>query len=314
MTTGPPPSTRHVYRDYLARSLADDRRLVCLDADTGAFAGTELGGAARRCLNLGVAEQHIMGVAAGLAACGWEPFVNTMACFGAGRAGDAIKVDIAYNALPVRIVATHGGLSAAHFGPTHHALEDLGFMRTLPNMTVVVPGDAAGLPALLDQVRACPGPVYVQLGRSASPDLPVRTAGPVLGRLQVLRDGGDVVIVGTGPAAVAASLRAADLLATGGITAGVLHAHTLKPFDTTTLVGSATRARLVVTVEEHWRSGGLGSTVAEVLAETTPRRVERIGVPDAFVTRVGTHAELLDDAGLSAERIAARIRVVLTGC
>ncbi|MFF5261713.1 transketolase family protein [Actinomadura viridis] len=303
--------TRHAYRDHLVATMAADPRVVCLDGDTGLFADVHFGSARERYFNLGIAEHNMMGVAAGLAAAGQIPYVHTMATFATTRAVEAVKIDIAYNALGVRIVGTHGGLAAGHLGPTHQALEDLAVMRALPNMTVVVPGDADATVSLIRQLADWPGPAYVRLGRKPTPPLPTGVSDPVLGRLQPLREGDDVLIVCTGPLPTLRSCQAAVALDAGGISTAVLNAHTLKPFDTVTLLRYLDRAALVVTVEEHWRTGGLGAAVTEALTETEPRRVLRIGVPDTFVPVVGTHEELLDGVGISAEGIAERIRLGL---
>ncbi|MGC5033776.1 transketolase family protein [Micromonospora sp. DT229] len=310
-------ATRTAYRDHLVRMMADDPRIVCLDTDTGLFAGVDFGAAASRYVNLGIAEQNLMGMAAGLAASGWRPYVNTMATFASTRAVEAVKVDIAYNALPVRIVATHAGVSAGHLGPTHHCLEDLAVMRTLPNMTVVVPGDAPAVPDLLTQLATLPGPAYVRLGRKATPDLPAAARRPLVGQLQTLLPDGEVLIVSCGPQPTLRALAAAELLSAGGpttppVAARVVQAHTVQPFDVDGLLRHAADVRLVVTVEEHWRTGGLGSTVAEILAERLPRRLLRLALPDAFVATVGSPDELLDHAGLSPEGIAAAITAAET--
>ncbi|WP_220182805.1 transketolase family protein [Sphaerisporangium album] len=307
-------ATRTVYRDALVERMGADPTAVCLDTDTGLFSGVDFGDAAARYLNLGIAEHTLMGVAAGMAASGWRPYVNTMAAFAGARALEAVKIDIAYNALPVRIMATHSGVSAGHLGPTHHALEDLAVMRVLPNMTVVVPADGASTTALLGQVADLPGPAYVRLGRKPTPSLPEDTPPPVLGRIQRLRDGGEVVLVCAGPLPVLAALEAAGTLAAeDGLDVGVLHAHTLKPFDTGTLTAATAGARLVVTVEEHWPSGGLGSAVAEELAEHAPRPLLRIAMPDRFVDTVGGQERLMADNGITAEGVAARVRARLAG-
>ncbi len=303
-------TAREAYRDHVVGRLAANPRQLCLDTDTGLFSGVDFGASAPRYLNLGIAEQNLMGAAAGLAAAGWVPYVNTMATFAATRAAEFVKIDIAYNALPVRIVATHGGVAAGHLGPTHQALEDVALMRALPNMTVVVPGDVNGLLSLLAQTDALPGPVYLRLGRKAEPLLPPGDA-PVLGRLQSMRAGHDVVIVSTGPFPVARSLGAAEALAVDGISVAVLQAHTVKPFDANGLLAYAAGAALVVTAEEHWRSGGVGSAVAEILAEHAPTPVIRLGLPDEFCTAVAGQAELLDRAGLTAVGIAHAIRRAL---
>ena len=304
------PATRHAYRDQLVRLMADDQRLVCLDSDTGLFGGVDFGAATARYLDLGIAEQTLMGVAAGMAAAGWLPFVNTMATFASTRALEAVKIDIAYNAVPVRIVATHGGVSAGHLGPTHHALEDLAVMRTLPNFTVVVPVDARATESIVRQAARLPGPVYLRLGRKATPPVPGLPL-PVLGRIQRLLPGRQVVLISCGPLPTTAAAGAAGLLAADGIEAGVLHAHTLAPFDTATLAGAVGDAELVVTVEEHWRTGALGSAVAETLCEIAPRRLLRIGLPDRFVDVVGTPEQILEHHQVSPAGVAGRVRAEL---
>ena len=165
-------ATREAYRDCLLPLLSRHPELMCLDTDTGLFSAEHATAAGEQYLNLGIAEHNLMGMAAGLAACGRIPFVNTMAAFAASRALEAIKIDIAYNRLPVRIMATHGGLAAGHLGPTHQALEDLAVMRVLPDMTVVVPADAAATEAFVEQSLDLPGPLYVRLGRKPTPPLP----------------------------------------------------------------------------------------------------------------------------------------------
>ncbi len=295
-----PRATRDAYRDLMAQLLAREEKWVCLDSDTGLFNGVDFEDAARRYVNLGIAEQNLMGAAAGLARDGWVPFVNTMATFASSRAVESVKIDIALNNLPVRIVATHAGLAAGHLGSTHHCLEDLAVMRLLPNMTVLVPADAASTEELIRQSAAIPGPVYVRLGRKATAPVPETEAPVRLGHAQVLAEGGDVVLVACGPHPVLMALEAAGELAAHGIGATVLNMHTIKPFDSRTLLAAAHGARGVVTVEEHWRSGGLGSLVAETLADSDrPLGVRRIGVDDRFVSGNGNQDYLLDQAGIT---------------
>ncbi|MET9956195.1 transketolase C-terminal domain-containing protein [Streptomyces sp. NPDC006339] len=303
-------ATREAYRDTLLPLLARHPELICLDSDTGLFSADHAAAAGEQYVNLGIAEHNLMGMAAGLAACGRIPFVNTMAAFAASRALEAIKIDIAYNRLPVRIMATHGGLAAGHLGPTHQALEDLAVLRVLPGMTVVVPADAAATEAFVEQSLDVPGPLYVRLGRKPTPPLP-EAPPPVIGTAQTLRRGGDVVLAACGPYPVLACLAAADALAGHGIEATVLNVHTLRPFDTETLVAAARPAPLVVTVEEHWRSGGLGGAVAEVLAEHAPTRVLRLGMPDRFVDTVGNQEHLVTHYDLTAERVVRTVRTAL---
>jgi transketolase len=300
---------RQVYRDVLAELMAHDERVVCLDTDTGLFSGTDFGLAASRYVNLGIAEHVLMGSAAAMAADGWIPFVNTMAAFAGSRAVEAVKIDIAYNELPVRIAATHGGMSAGHLGPTHHALEDLAIMRVLPGMTVVVPADAEQTAAFLTQSMDLPGPLYLRLGRKATPELPVRGPAPVIGRIQPLRPGGDVLVAGCGPHPLVAALAAAEELAGWGIAVGVVNVHTIKPFDAETFLEAAAGVSLVVAVEDHWRTGGLGSAIAEVLTEfgASPP-LARVGVRDRFSESAGDHEYLLDRYGVSSSAVATRIR------
>ena len=291
-------ATREAFRDALVSLMEVEERLVCIDTDSGLFKDVDFGAAAERYVNIGIAEANLMGMAAGLAASGWIPFVNTMAGFAATRVLEHVKIDLAYNALPVRIAATHSGLSSGHFGPTHQSLEDVAVMRTFPNMTVLVPADAAQTASLVTQSVGLPGPVYLRLGRKATP--PIEAEPPVLGRLQRLRSGDDAVLVAAGPLPVAAALEAADELGAEGISAAVYNAHTIKPLDGEALAEAVADASLVVTVEDHWRTGGLGGAVAETLAELAPRRVLRVGIPDTFSKTVGGHEFLLRHHGVHA--------------
>ncbi|GGN74845.1 transketolase [Streptomyces albiflavescens] len=303
-------SAREVYRDTVAELLPREERLVVLDSDTGLFGGVDFGDGTDRYLNLGIAEHTLMGAAAGLAREGRIAVVNTMAAFAASRALEAVKLDIALGELPVVIAATHSGVSAGHLGPTHHALEDLASMRVLPHMTVVVPGDPAQTTELLCQALALGGPVYLRLGRGATPALPADAEPPRLGKAQILRRGGDITLAACGPYPVLAALEAAELLAADGISANVLHLHTVKPLDTPALLGALGDQRHLITVEEHWAAGGFGSAVAEELG-ALPVRVHRVAMPDAFVPVAGSQRQLLEQGGVSAQSIAARARRAL---
>jgi transketolase len=306
-----PAATRQAYHDRLLTLMATHPRVVCVDTDTGLFTAADATAAGDRYVDLGIAEHTAMGVCAALAAQGWMPFVNTMATFASTRALEAVKINIAQNGLPVRIMASHGGVAAGHFGPTHYALEDLAVMRTLPHMTVVVPADAAAAASVVDQAADLDGPVYVRLGRKPTPGLPGDPPPPRIGQIQPLRDGDEVLIVCCGPHPVLESLAAAAELGRGGVAAGVLNAHTLKPFDGETLLTRAAPAALVVTVEEHQAAGGLGGAVAEMLAESLPRRLLRIGLPEALAPVCGSPEYILKRHGLDAGQIAARVRAAL---
>lgn len=300
---------RVAYRDLLIRLMAADPRVYCLDTDTGLFAGADFGPAAGRYINLGIAEHNLMGVAAGLAASGKIPFVNTMATFATTRALEAVKIDIAYNRLPVRIVATHGGLAAGHLGPTHHSLEDLAIMRTLPGFTVVVPADSQAAEEAVLQTLDLPGPAYIRLGRSATP--PIDRGPTTVGQAQRLRDGSDLAIFSCGPYPALAALGAAEQLASHGIDATVINMHTVKPLDTAAVLAEARRMPALITVEEHWRAAGFGGLIAETLCDLAPTRLTRIGMPETFAELAGDQPFLLEHYRISHKEITAAALALL---
>ncbi|MET9499403.1 transketolase C-terminal domain-containing protein [Streptomyces sp. NPDC006552] len=310
----PPRPNREVYRDELLGLMRADPRVVCLDSDTGLFNPVDWAELAPRYVNVGIAEQNLMGVAAGLAATGRRPFVNTMATFATTRALESVKLDVARTALPVRIAATHSGLAAGHLGATHHSLEDLAVMRLLPNMTILVPADAEQTRTMVRAADALPGPVYLRLGRGATPALPPGVEPAVPGRAQTLRRGTDVTLVATGPYPVLRALEAADRLAAEGVSARVLNMHTIKPLDEEALLAAARTTAGLVTVEEHWVRGGLGSAVAEVVSGARPcAPVLRVGVADAFAVGSGGHEHLLARNGITTEAILDRAHRLLAG-
>ncbi|WP_212995800.1 transketolase family protein [Winogradskya consettensis] len=299
-------ATRDVYRRTLLDLARRDPLVFCVDTDTGGLEttfGTELPG---RYINVGIAEANLMGVSAGLAATGLRPYAHTLSGFAAARACEQLKVDIAGNNLPVRVVVTHGGLSSGHYGPTHHAVDDLAILRTMPNLTIVVPADAAETEQAVLATADLPGPVLIRLGRAATPLVHDTVPEFVPGRAAQLRDGDDVTIVATGPHPVLMALRAHDELAALGISARVLNMHTIKPLDTAALLRAARETAGIVTVEDHLVIGGLGAAVCEVVTQDAPVRVRRIGVPDRFIDRVGDEHDLLVAAGVSTERIVAQ--------
>lgn len=296
-------AAREVYRRTLQALASRDPRLFCLDTDMG---GLEDGfGAAlpAQYLDLGIAEANAMSVAAALAAAGKIPFVNTMATFAATRACEQVKIDIAYNNLPVKIVASHAGLAAGHLGPTHHALEDLAIMRALPNMTVIVPADAAETAKAVEAAVSLPGPVYIRLGRKPTALVYHADYEFEVGRAVVLRPGADVTIVAAGPLPVLAALEAHARLSERRVSARVLNLHTLKPLDVGSLVAAARETQGLVTVEEHSIIGGVGGAVAEAVSQYAPARVLRIGIPDTFCDVVGNQVELLEAYGVDSDRV-----------
>jgi transketolase len=303
--------TRVLFRELLVELAEEDERIVCVDSDMG---GLEDGFGATfpsRYFNVGIAEANMTGVAAGLAASGYIPFVHAISSFAAARACEQLKIDVASNCLPVRIVATHAGLSAGHYGPTHHALEDIAIVRALPNMTLVVPADGVETEAAVRAVADLPGPAYLRLGRKPTPILHNEPMTFELGRAVQLRDGDDAAIVATGPWPVRFALDAAETLAADGVEARVLDLHTVKPLDVEALVEAAETTCGIVTVEDHVVTGGVGGAVCEAVAATAPCRVLRVGAADRFLDDVGDELDLLERAGVSAERVVEAVRTIV---
>jgi len=296
---------REVYRKTLQELAERDARIWCVDSDTGNFEDTFATALPGQYVNLGIAEANLMSVAAALAAAGKIPFVNTMATFATGRAFEQIKLDVAYNNVPVKIVGTHGGTSAGHLGPTHQALEDLALMRVLPNMTVMVPADAAEAAKAVEKAAYLPGPVYIRLDRKATPVVYDQDYDFVPGQAVTLLSGRDVTIVATGAYPVVFALEAARRLTDLGVSVRVLNVHTLKPLDVEAVGRAARETRGLVTVEDHSVIGGLGSAVAEAVAEHCPAPVRRVGVRDRFCDQVGGHLELLAACEVTPERVMA---------
>lgn len=306
-------AAREVYRRCLTEAAAHDPSIFCLDSDTGGLETTFGERLPGQYVNVGIAEANLMGVAAGMAATGLRPYAHTFASFATTRACEQVKVDIAGNSLPVRIVATHAGLSAGHYGPTHHAIEDIAIMRTLPSMTIVVPADAAETEYAVRHTLDLPGPLYLRLGRA---ETPLVYTGPYdfrLGRAATLLTGSDVTIVAAGPYPVLAAREAGLALARSGVSAAVLNMHTIKPVDRPALLRAARQTRGIVTVEDHVLAGGLGAAVCEVVAAEHPCPVRRIGVPDGHLDRVGAETDLLRACGVTADAVAAAALAIVRG-
>jgi transketolase len=263
-----------------------------------------------RFYNLGIAEQNMFSVAAGLATCGYTPYVSTFASFAALLCAEHVRTDLAYPGLPVRILAHHAGVSMGFYGTSHHATEDIALMRAIPGLTVVSASDASALRALLRATIDTPGPVYLRLGRGR--ERPVHDDDVTLlpGRMHRLRDGRDLTIIGTGLGTYAA-VEAAALLSQEGIEARVLDALWLKPLDADQVVDSARETGAILTVEEHSTVGGLGGAVSEILCdagEAVP--FVRHGMPDDYAL-VAPPTHLYRHYGLTGEGVAARARDLL---
>jgi transketolase len=256
-----------------------------------------------RFVNVGIAEQSLVDVAVGLAYSGKIPFVNAFAFLFATRALEMIRTHLCYGNANVKLMAAYAGLSDSFNGPTHNSISDVAIMRSLPKMTVVVPGDTVALARLLPQVAEWQGPVYFRMNRNDVPLVFDESYAPVIGRAVALRPGSDVTIICNGMM-VSRSLAAADLLAGEGISAAVLEMHTVKPLDTEAIIAAAEATGALVTAEEHSIVGGLGGAVAETITDTCPVPLKRVGVPDRF-TETGPYHAILDRYGLSVAHVVA---------
>jgi transketolase len=294
---------REIYRRTLLELARADRRIFCLDSDMGGLETAFQVELPQQYVDLGIAEANMVTIAAALARAGKIPFVNTMAAFASQRAYEQIKIDVAYNNVPVRIVATHAGLAAAHLGPTHHAQQDLAAMRALPNMLVLTPADAAETVKMIAAATYRPEPVYIRLGRRPTALVYHADYAFTIGRAVELRPGDDITIVAAGAYPVLDALAAHEQLAAQGIGARVLNMHTIKPLDLAAIVAAAEQTGGIVTVEDHSVIGGLGGAVAEALAEHAPAPLRRVGIVDAFCDQAGEHRELLEMNGVSAAQV-----------
>lgn len=305
-------ATRDGYGEALIELGASNRNVWVLTGDLGeSMRCTDF--AAQypdRFLDVGVAEQNLMGVAAGLALTGKVPFVSSFAVFSPGRNWDQLRVSVCYSRANVKIAGGHAGLLTGPDGATHQALEDIAITRVLPHMTVVVPCDALQAKQATLALATINGPAYIRLTREPMPQLVTHNMPFDLGHIQILRDGHDVTLIGTGPVLYEA-LKASDMLATMGIDAAVLNLHTIKPIDTSTLVKYARETGAFVTIEDHQIHGGMGSAVAECIVEQFPVPIEFVGVHDSF-GQSGTAQNLYEYYGLTAQQIVIAAKKSLT--
>ena len=307
-------ATRESYGRALAE-LGDKYDFLVLDADLAAATKTGMFKKKfpERFFDCGIAEGNMMSVAAGIAATGKTVFASSFAMFAAGRAFEQVRNSIGYPHLNVKIGATHAGITVGEDGATHQCNEDIALMRTIPGMTVICPADATEAYAAVEAAITTDGPMYMRFGRYAVPDLTPELVPDYkfeLGKGVVYREGSDVTIVATGYM-VHLALEASDMLKAEGIDAGVINIHTIKPIDKSLLIDAARKSGAIVTAEEHNIIGGLGSAVAEVVAEGCPVPVIRVGVEDAY-GRSGQVPELLEIYGLTSKNIADKARVAVS--
>ena len=304
-------ATRAGYGETLVELVGEGLDIMAVEADLSGSTTTNKLGKAHpdRLVNVGIAEQNMIDVAAGLALAGKTVFTGSFAAFGTGRCYDQIRNTVCYGELDVKVAPTHAGVTVGPEGGSHQMLEDVSLMRGLPGMRVLVPADYTAAKQAIRIAAQTPGPFYVRLGRAKVPQVYEEGFELELGRAYVLREGDDVTLVANG-VEVAEALQAAEQLASQGISAEVIDAFSVKPFDKETLLASVRKTGCVVSCEEHSTVGGLGSAVADIIGENCPVPLERVGVRDEFGTS-GDPSELLAEYGLDAAGIVEKAKKVL---
>jgi transketolase len=303
-------------RDAFGKALVDlgaqNERVVVIDADLASSTKANMFEDAypERFFQMGVTEQNVMGVAAGLATMGFVPFADTFACFATKRALDQIRISIAQPRLHVIVIGAYANLFVGKSGKTHQAHQDVAIMRAMPNMTVVAPGDGVEARKAVFAVAEHDGPVYLRLTRDPCPVVFDDDYDFRIGPAAVVREGGDVTIMTTG-IMLGRAVEAAEALQAEGIDVRILHVPTLKPLDVEAIVAAAEKTGLVVTAEEHTVIGGLGGAVAETLGEHRPTPMKRVGIADVYSESASNDA-LIEKYGLTSHHIADAARTLLT--
>jgi transketolase len=303
-------SSRAVCRQAQLEVARVDGRLFSIEGDLdtcGVPFQRELPG---RFLQIGIAEGDLVGTAVGLARRGKIPFVNTFAVFLSMRACEQVRVEVAYHRANVKLVGYYAGISAGFAGPTHHCLQDLAILRSLPNLVILSPADAVETYKATWAAAAHDGPVYLRVGRAETPQVYFGDYELTIGKAVVLADGDDLALLATGNQMVAEAVTAAARLREAGIGARVVNVHTVKPLDREAVVAAAATGA-VVTVEDHSVLGGLGGAVAELLAQEAPAPLVRVGVDDRFCEIVGSSEKMMPLYGLDATAIVAAARRAL---
>lgn len=304
-------ATRQAYGEALVEIGEKNKDLIVMDADLSKSTMTAAFSKAypERFFNMGIAEQNMYGVAAGLAASGKTVVASTFAMFAAGRAFEIIRNSIGYPKLNVKICATHAGVTVGEDGASHQAIEDISLMRSIPGMTVLNPSDGASAKKAIEAAIEMKGPCYVRLGRAAVPVIYDEDMDFQIGRGITVRDGGDVTVIATG-IMVNEAMIAAEQLAGEGISVRVIDMHTIKPIDKEIIVKAAKETKGIVTAEEHSIIGGLGSAVAEVTSVECPAKIRMIGIQDRF-GQSGKPAQLMEEYEITAADIVKACRELL---
>ena len=304
-------ATRAGYGETLVELVDEGYDIMAVEADlSGSTTTAKIAQAdSWRLVNVGIAEQNMIDVAAGLSLAGKIVFTGSFAAFGTGRCYDQIRNTVCYAGLNVKIAPTHAGVTVGPDGGSHQMLEDISLMRGLPGMNVLVPADYWAAKQAVRIAATVPGPFYIRLGRAKVPAIYDATTKLELGKSYILREGSDVTLIAAG-VEVAEALSAAKILAGSGISAEVIDAFSIKPFDKQTLLASVSKTGCIVTCEEHSTVGGLGSAVADIIGENCPVALERVGVRDQFGTS-GDPDELLVEYGLDARAIVDKAQAAV---
>lgn len=301
-------SIRVGYGEHITKKGKENSNIVLLEADLADSTQSEpfLNEFPERYFQIGIAEQNMVGMAAGLSLEGKLPIVNSFAAFISMRACEQVRTDIAYPNLNVKFVVSHAGVSAGSAGPTHHTYEDIAIMRSIPNMTVLVPGDVREMRQVIDTALEINGPVYIRHSAIDIPDTYSKDTNFNLGKATLLNHGNDLTIISTGTLMHEAS-GVVENLKNKGINARLLQMASIKPIDKESIVRAAKETKFIFTIEEHNIIGGLGSAVAEVLSENNCGKLVRLGFNDEFSKVGGDPHFLLDHAGLSTNKITEKV-------
>lgn len=305
-------ATRDALGEALLELGRENKDIFVIDCDvsksckTGAFAKQY----PNQQINVGIAEQNAVGVAAGLATAGKTPFVVTYAAFGSMRACEQIRQEVCYPKLNVKLACSHGGLTPANDGASHQCIEDMGILRTLPNMTVLMPADYASAKKLVKEAASYEGPVYLRFTRDPIESIYEEEEPFVIGKAKQLLDGRDITLIANGDT-VCIAMRASQKLREAGVSVRLLDMHTIKPLDVAAVEQAINDTGRIITVEDHNIINGLGSAVAEVLAEYGKGKLKRIGVLDAF-GESAPYEELLKKNGITVEQIILEAKKLMT--
>ena len=305
-------ATRQSYGEALAELGKENKNIVVLDADLSTATKTNIFAKEfpNRFFDMGIAEQDMIGTAAGFATCGKIPYASTFAVFAAGRAYDQIRNSVAYPNLNVKICATHSGITVGEDGATHQMLEDIGMMRAIPNMTVISPSDDIQTKWVIKEISKINGPVYVRLSRAATPVIYDENEKFEIGKAVQIGKGTDATIFATGDT-VAEAIKAKEMLEKLGKFVRVVDIHTIKPIDIDMIIKCAKETEILVSVEDHNVINGLGTAIADVLTEYYPNKLIKLGIKDTF-GKSGKAEELMEYFGINANSIVEKMKQILS--